>query len=75
MGLEEAKVVPQAKMRPCKDEWVLRRFRLLLPSEEVQIGPFRSTDGALGGLIGPWKAWIMPQDAWMGPLGTWGTFT
>ena len=32
------------------------------------MGPFICFDGALGGLIGLWKAWMVPQEARMGVL-------
>ena len=32
------------------------------------MAPFRCFDRALGGLIGIWKAWLVPQEARMGVL-------
>ena len=39
--------------------WGLRRFIWGLPNE-FQMGPFRKSNGDLGGSIGPWVAWMVP---------------
>ena len=51
---------------PERLRWGFRRLRQGLLCVEVQMGPFRCFDGALGGLIGIWKAWMVPQEARMG---------